>query len=254
MTQYKTQAITIKSHNLNESDKIIVMYSRDHGIIRCVAKGVKKPTSKLGGRMDLLIANDLLVYKGKNLDIALQAQTIDTFKGIRKDISKLTYAMHCAELLNNFGMEEDSNSSKIYDLFINTLKNIDLATDNTELMWSVVRFQLKLMELLGYAVELNTCAKCNCDIENDAYAFCSESGGIICGKCAETASNYFELNPDMRSVLKQAQVFDFSCRSDYDRVSSIEMTLNCCFNILKDYVSQRSHKKLKSSELIECLC
>jgi len=52
MANYTTQAINLKSYNLGEADKIMVMYSRDHGIIRCVAKGIKKPTSKLGGRME----------------------------------------------------------------------------------------------------------------------------------------------------------------------------------------------------------
>ena len=53
MQNFTTDAINLKSYNLSESDKIIVMYSKDKGIIRGVAKGVKKSTSKLGGRMDI---------------------------------------------------------------------------------------------------------------------------------------------------------------------------------------------------------
>ncbi len=70
---YQTNAINIKSYNLSDNDKIIVMYSEDYGIIRAVAKGVKKTKSKLGGRMDLLVNNNLLWAKGKNLDIVSQA-------------------------------------------------------------------------------------------------------------------------------------------------------------------------------------
>ena len=58
----------------------MVMYSRDHGIIRCVAKGIKKPTSKLGGRMETLNANRLMLAKGKKLDIVCQAELIDCFR------------------------------------------------------------------------------------------------------------------------------------------------------------------------------
>ena len=57
MNNFVTDAINLKSYNLSESDKIIVMYSKDKGLIRGVAKGVQKPKSKLGARMDLLVAN-----------------------------------------------------------------------------------------------------------------------------------------------------------------------------------------------------
>ena len=62
---FVTDAINLKAYNLSESDKIIVMYSKDKGLIRGVAKGVKKPKSKLGARMDLLVANTLMLHKGK---------------------------------------------------------------------------------------------------------------------------------------------------------------------------------------------
>ena len=61
MQNFTTNAINLKSYNLSETDKIIVMYSKDKGIIRGVAKGVKKTTSKLGGRMDMLVANQLML-------------------------------------------------------------------------------------------------------------------------------------------------------------------------------------------------
>lgn len=65
MNNYITDAINLKSYNLNDADKIIVLYSKDKGLMRGVAKGSKKPKSKLGARMDLLVANNLM----KNLDI-----------------------------------------------------------------------------------------------------------------------------------------------------------------------------------------
>ena len=46
MNNYVTEAINLKSYNLNDADKIIVMYSKDNGLIKGVAKGIKKPKSK----------------------------------------------------------------------------------------------------------------------------------------------------------------------------------------------------------------
>ncbi|MBR1681512.1 recombination protein O N-terminal domain-containing protein, partial [bacterium] len=75
MNNVVTDAINLKSYNLSEADRIIVMYSKDHGLIRGVAKGVKKPKSKLGAMMDSLVANKFMLYNGKNLDKICQAES-----------------------------------------------------------------------------------------------------------------------------------------------------------------------------------
>ena len=74
---YVTDAINLKSYSLSDADKIIVLYSKDKGLMRGVAKGLKKPQSKLGARMDLLAANNLTLIKGKNMDRICQAQTLN---------------------------------------------------------------------------------------------------------------------------------------------------------------------------------
>ena len=107
MNNFVTDAINLKSYNLSEADKIIVMYSRDKGLIRGVAKGVKKTKSKLGARMDLLVANKLMLYKGKNLDRICQAEALNTFHKTRQNMDKIFYSMYVTEVVNNFGVEDD---------------------------------------------------------------------------------------------------------------------------------------------------
>jgi len=98
MNNFVTDAINLKAYNLSEADKIIVMYSRDKGLIRGVAKGVKKPKSKLGARMDLLVANKLMLYKGKNLDRICQAEALNTFQKTRRNMDKIFYSMYISDI------------------------------------------------------------------------------------------------------------------------------------------------------------
>lgn len=259
MANYTTCAINLKSYNLGEADKIIVMYSKDYGIIRCVAKGVRKPVSKFGGRMEMLVANKLLIAKGKKLDIICQAESVDTFKEIRRDIAKLTHSIYCAELINTFGLENDTNSSKIYEIFFESLKNISLSSAANDILWTTIRFQLRLMKQLGYAVELDTCVKCNNSVENSSMVrqnyFCAESGGIVCGSCKSEFYGTVDITPNVVKILKDAMNFDFpEDEALYNKDSQNQIKLSTCFNILKEYISVRSHKKLKTPELIECLC
>ena len=104
MNNFTTDAINIKSYDLSESDKIMVMYSKENGLIKGVAKGCKKPKNKLGARMDLLVANQLMLYKGKNLDTICEAKSINTFKHSRQNIDKLLYSSYISEIVNNFGV------------------------------------------------------------------------------------------------------------------------------------------------------
>lgn len=77
--KYKTNAINLKSYDFGEADKIVIMYSKDKGLIRCMAKGSKKPNGKLGGRMDMFVANNLLLSKGRSMDTVSQAEVLNSF-------------------------------------------------------------------------------------------------------------------------------------------------------------------------------
>ena len=121
---YTTDAINLKSYPLSESDKIVLMYSKDKGLIKGVAKGVKKIKSTLGGRMEAFVANKLLLNKGKNLDTICQAEAINTFSNLRNNMDKLLYCSYISEVISIFGYENDANSSEIYNIFYKALNKI----------------------------------------------------------------------------------------------------------------------------------
>ena len=118
---YVTEAINLKSYSLNDADKIMLMYSKDSGLIKGVAKGIKKPKSKLGARMDLLVANTLQLLKGHSMDTILQAQTVNNFRHTREDFDKLMYSSYLTELIVNFGEGSEAASKEIYELLYKAL-------------------------------------------------------------------------------------------------------------------------------------
>lgn len=233
---YTTDAININSYNLSESDKIIVMYSREHGIIRAVAKGVKKPKSKLSGRMDMLIANNLVLAKGRNLDVVSQAEVLHHFKNIRFDIHKLSYSMYCAELVSVFGVENDFNSENIYNLLIDTLGKINSTAGKNNILANVLDFQMQLMDIVGYKIAVNNCACCFKPYTED-FGFSLQGGGVICPTCGQVSSS----SKDFIEVLKNP----FICQD----LKLLEKS----FNVLKDFISYHSQRKIKSLNFLECI-
>ena len=250
MNNFVTDAINLKSYNLSESDKIIVMYSKEKGLIRGVAKGVKKPKSKLGARMDLLIANKLMLYRGKNLDRICQAEALNTFNKTRQNMDKIFYSMYITEIVNNFGVEDDPCSNEIYDILYKALDKISNADDIVEVLISVIKFQLKMMQIAGFGIELDSCLCCEKHIGDENMYFSSQMGGIICSECNEKYKIQTVLHYKLRDFLNACLQYDFDYVSEYDKKAN-EKVCNVCFELLKEYINKHSSKKFNSTNLLQ---
>lgn len=250
MHNFVTDAINLKAYNLSESDKIIVMYSKDKGLMRGVAKGVKNPKSKLGARMDLLVANKLMLYKGKSLDRICQAEALNTFSKTRQNIDKIFYSMYVTEVVNNFGVEDDPCSNEVYNLLYKALDKISQASSFVEILIPVIKFQLKMMLISGFAIELDTCLCCGEPIKDENMYFSSKMGGIICSECNETLKLGKILHYKLRDFLQACLQYDFDYQSVYDKKAN-EKVCTVCFELLKEYINMHSSKKFNSTEILQ---
>lgn len=248
---FVTDAINLKSYNLSESDKIIVMYSKDKGLIRGVAKGVKKPKSKLGARMDLLVANTLMLHKGKNLDTICQAEVLNTFHKTRQDIDKIFYSMYVTEVVHNFGLEEDPGSEIIYNLLYKTLNAISISENKVEIMIAVIKFQLKMMIESGFSIEFDSCLHCHNTVKDETMYFVPNLGGIVCQNCAERIHyNKKQMPYKLRDFFKQMSINDFEEKGEYE-LKANEKVCTVTFEVLKEYIALKSPKKFKSTSILQ---
>lgn len=250
MNNFVTDAINLKAYNLSEADKIIVMYSKEKGLIRGVAKGVKKPKSKLGARMDLLVANKLMLYKGKNLDRICQAEALNTFNKTRQNMDKIFYSMYVTEIVNNFGVEDDPCSKEIYEMLYKALDKISNASDTVEILLSVIKFQMKMMQVSGFGIELDDCLNCGKTIKDENMYFSSQTGGVICPHCNESFKLKTVLHYKLRDFLNACLRQDFDCISEYDKKAN-DKVCQVCFELLKEYINIHSSKKFNSTEILQ---
>ena len=245
-----TDAINLKSYSLSESDKIIVMYSKDKGLIKGVAKGVKKPKSKLGARMDLLVANTLMLHKGRNLDTICQADVLNNFNKTRQNLDKIFYSMYVAEVVNNFGTEEDPSSEIVYDLLYKALTAISESESKIEVMIAVIKFQLKIMIETGFSIELDSCLHCHSKIGDETMYFVPELGGMVCSDCGcKILYNKKQLPYKMRDFFKQMSLNDFDYIGEYESKAN-EQVCVVTFKVLKEYIELKSPKKFKSTKAL----
>lgn len=250
MNNFVTDAINLKAYNLSEADKIIVMYSKEKGLIRGVAKGVKKPKSKLGARMDLLVANKLMLYKGKSLDRICQAEALNTFQKTRQNMDKIFYSMYVTEVVNNFGVEDDPCSNEIYEILYKALDKISNASDKVEILLSVIKFQMKMMQISGFGIELDCCLCCGEQVKDKNIYFSAQRGGIICSVCNEKIQSHTILHHRLRDFLNACLQYDFDYVSEYD-IKANEKVCQVCFELLKEYINVHSAQKFNSTNILQ---
>ena len=73
---YRCEAIVLSRVDFGEADRVITVYSRQHGKLRLVAKGARRPLSRLGPHLEYFWRSQLMLVKGRDLDVVTGAETV----------------------------------------------------------------------------------------------------------------------------------------------------------------------------------
>lgn len=184
---FQTKGIVLKSIKLNESDKIITLFSQDYGKIKAIAKGIRKTKSRFGSSLENLTLVKILAYKGNTLNIINQTEIMNTFFFHCKDLTRYGLATFCAEMVDKVSVEEDPNEM-IYELL---KKVLTLLKNEENPILLVESFKWKLFHALGYQPILNRCVQCGKKMDElQKYIFDIKMGGMVCLECREKNSLY----------------------------------------------------------------
>jgi len=243
---YKTEAIVLRHINLGEADRILTLYTPNLGRLRAVAKGARRPKSKLGGHLETLTHSALMLSRGRNLDIITQAQTIDGFLPLRGDLWRSSMAVYAADLVNQFTAERVENYP-LYKLLLNTLHRICEAQD-VEL--TLRYFELNLITHLGYKPELDQCMGCKTVLEPMTNFFSASGGGVLCPQCREKESL---ARPISLNALK---VMRFISKSDYTKAGKLKLNVELSRELeqlMRHYIRYLLEREVKSVEFLDRL-
>ena len=157
---YQARVIVLKTYRLAETDRILHLYSREHGPIRAVAKGAYKIQTKFGAKTQVLNCLDLVLAQGRNLDIVKEAARVTSFSQISSNYFALNLAYLVVDILDHIAIS-DNHYQEPFDLLLNYLQQLDqLAASNYEeaMIAMSARYLWRLIKLLGYKPELDYCS------------------------------------------------------------------------------------------------
>lgn len=243
MSLYKTKGIVLKTHKLGESDRIITILTGNHGKIGAVAKGVRKTKSKFGSRLEPFTHVDLLLYKGRNLDIVTQAEIIDSFADIRENFDRITFGSAMLDLVNKVSMEGERDFA-LYNLLHRSLGVISQLERNFRLL--LIAFDIKLMSISGYMPKLEHCVICGKNTTT-RIRFNYERGGITCEECNPPSRDSIVITPAAVELFMKLIRLPLSEVVEFEADMRLEDEL---YFLMRDYVSYYIQARLKSRECL----
>src|SRR5919197_430350 len=102
---YRDRGVVLRSIKLGETDRIVTFLTEGRGKVRAVAKGVRKPKSRFGARLEPTTHLNLQLYEGRNLDVVTQVETIDSNRRLRETYDAFTQAIAMLEAVDHVALE-----------------------------------------------------------------------------------------------------------------------------------------------------
>jgi DNA repair protein RecO (recombination protein O) len=247
MSIVRTQGVVLRYTNFKEADRMLTIFSPDKGKMQVLARGCRKPKSRILAASQLFCYGDYIFYKTKELYIMTQTQVKDSFFDIRTDMGKLAYGSYILNLTEEAVNYEERN----YRLFYLLLQSLTyLSYGDMEPQDITHVFELKLIDLLGYRPVLEKCIICDRVPENNPIFFDISQGGIICSKC--NSANKYGYNIHMSTLQTMRYILDMDMRR-LGILKFSNLVRNELNQVLANYLSQRLEKSVRSRKFIEQL-
>ncbi len=182
MPAYPLTALVLRKTKLGETDVILTLLADDGRQVRAVAKGLRRPGSRFGGRLEPYCVVDLLMHTGASLETVSEARTAQSNTGLREDLDRSAAAAVVVNMLEKMSLEGQAEP-RLFPLSVKTLAVMEVAPRES-LPALVVAFLLKAMSVHGYRPVLESCAACGVN-RADGGSFSLRHGGALCPACGD---------------------------------------------------------------------
>ena len=196
MGTFKTKGIVIAENNMGDFDKMVTILT-PNGKFGCSARGARRPKSQLMAGTQFLCFGEFMIFKGTNTYTLNSCEPIEVFYNIRTDLDKLEYASNITKMIQEI-TDENQNTYKILQLYLNTLYVISETNLNLEFIISI--FKLRLMCLLGFTPQIQECVQCR--EKEELIYFSLKDNGLKCKNCGKIDTSAIEISNSTMQAIK----------------------------------------------------
>lgn len=192
----KWEGIVIRTMPYGESHKIVTLFTREAGKVTAMARGAKKPRSKLAAITQPFTHGSFLIRQGRGMGTLSQGEQIDSMRFIREDLEATAYASYIVEIIDRL-TEENDRVSGIYGLLYDALHAINEEYDPEAIALFV---EWKMLQVGGIHPILHECA--NCRATEGEFAFSFTQIGFLCHRCFETDPYLVKITPTQLKLIR----------------------------------------------------
>ena len=161
MATYRGGSVVLRTMRLGEADRIVTFATPEHGKVRAVAKGIRKPKSRLTGRLEPLTHVSILCWRGRDLDVVNQVEAIQHFKAIREDLDRVPTALAMLEVVDHVALERQP-MAELFHMLVGALRTLEERASPALLG----AFLWKLLVLEGVGPSLEQSARCANELDS----------------------------------------------------------------------------------------
>lgn len=244
--QYQVTSIVLKRTDVGEADRLLTLLTLQRGKLRAVAKGARKPSARKTGHVELFNSVELQIAVAREIDIVLQAQTLEPFLRLREDLDRLSYAYYFAELVDRL-VGEEIEQQEVYDLMLAALHWLE----TTNHLGRTARyFEMQLLDTLGYRPQLHICIHSKQELQPEENFFSPEAGGIVKPQYHEMYRDSISVPVNALKVLRYLQNKNFVDIEKLKLSPQVESEVEA---ILHYYVTHLLERNLKSVDFLNAL-
>jgi len=204
MPDRTVHAIVLRRRDAGESDRRLTLLTEEYGKIDVLAKGARKSASRLSGISEPLSAAVLNLAEGKRTSFVTQAQPLTSFRGLRTDYERLSYALALVELYAAV-LPIDEPFPEAYELLIKSLRHLEShAKPIVSLVWA----EVQLLAISGFLPQFDRCVVTDQTIVEAQPFLSPRAGGYVSDAAAVTFTDRFRTRAEVLYGLVRLPEFE----------------------------------------------
>lgn len=243
--RYTTEAIVLSRFDFGEADRILTLITPTAGKLKVIARGIRRPTSRLGGSLEPFAELTVALARGRTFDVVTQVSVGHAWLNLRDSLESTATAWYLAELADR-SLEERHAADPLYALLRRAYELLDggMAPGRVA-RW----YEIHLLDELGQRPEVDRCVECDRMLEVDErFRWVPPLGGVLCQRCPGPARDRTGLTLEALKLLKAYQRLDIEAIAALRLTAGVERETEAA---LRDFVRTALERDARSLAFLD---
>lgn len=239
--RYTTEAIVLSRFDLGEADRVLTLITPGIGKLKAIAKGIRRPTSRIGGSLEPFAELSVALARGRTFDVVTEVRVGHAWLTLRDSLESAATAWYLAELADR-SLEERHAAEPLYLLLRRAYELLDAGmAPGRVARW----YEMHLADELGVRPELDRCVECDRVLEaEESFRWVPPLGGVLCQRCPGPPAARTSLSLEALKLLKAYQRLDVEALAALRQLSSVEAEVESAMRDFLRYTLERDARSL----------